>query len=198
MGIQEIIEIAKQTGIFSFYLPFVLMFAIFYGLLTKSRIFGDPKDKTVKRINAFVSLIASLFVLAFTPLVDLAAFLSAFFGQLFMILVSILGFLIVAFMLIPAEDWEKNRGKYLKILAPICAIIALAVFLTSSGLSFFPTLQPASMPRISISSEDLLTILMILGVIFVIWFVTREEKKEKPKEEKEVVSFELRPVIKRE
>jgi len=191
MVFQQTIEILRQFGFFSFFFPFLLMFAIFYALLAKSKIFGDPKEKTVKRINTVVSFIASFFVLALTPLVDLAAFLSAFFGTLFMILVAILCFLIIAFMVIPAEDWEKNKGKYLKFLAPICAIIAIAIILTSSGYSFFPTLQPASMPKIEISEQDLLIILIVFSLIFVIWFVTREEKKEKPKK---IIGYRPEPI----
>ncbi|MEM5790652.1 MAG: hypothetical protein QXP77_01210 [Candidatus Aenigmatarchaeota archaeon] len=197
MVFQQTIELLRQLGFFSYFFPFVLMFAIFYALLTKSKIFGDPKEKSVKRINTVISFIASFFVLALTPLVDLAAFLSAFFGTLFMILVALLSFLIIAFMVIPSEDWEKNKGKYLKILAPICAIIVIAILLTSSGYSFFPTLQPTSMPKVEISTQDLLIILLVFGLIFIIWFVTREEKKEETKG-KEIVSFELRPVTKKE
>lgn len=197
MVFQQTIELLRQLGFFSYFFPFVLMFAIFYALLTKSKIFGDPKEKSVKRINTVISFIASFFVLALTPLVDLAAFLSAFFGTLFMILVALLSFLIIAFMVIPSEDWEKNKGKYLKFLAPICAIIVIAILLTSSGYSFFPTLQPTSMPKVEISTQDLLIILLVFGLIFVIWFVTREEKKEETKG-KEIVSFELRPVTKKE
>ncbi len=196
MGFPEIIEVLRQLGFFSFLFPFLLMFAIFYALLTKSKIFGDPKEKSVKRINTVISFIASFFVLILTPLVDLAALLSAFFGTLFMILVAILSFLIIAFMVIPAEDWEKNKGKYLKFLAPICAIIVILILLTSSGYTFFPTFQPVSMPKIEISKEDLLTILILFGTIFVIWFITREKKEET--KGKEVVSFEIRPITKKE
>jgi len=64
MGFPEVIELLKEFGIFQFYLPFVITFAIFYGLLSKSKIFGDSdKDKRVRNINLFISLSAALFVL---------------------------------------------------------------------------------------------------------------------------------------
>jgi len=45
-GLAEIVASAKGFGIFDFFIPFIIMFAIFYGLLYKTKIFGDPtKEK---------------------------------------------------------------------------------------------------------------------------------------------------------
>ncbi len=191
MGIEGIIETLKQGGFFSFYLPFVLMFAIFYGLLTKSKIFGDPKEKSVKKINAMVSLTASFFILIFSPLADLAAFLSAFLGRIFIVLITLIFFLLICVMLIPSEEWEKERGKYTKFLLPAGIILAVIVFFTSSGISLMPSLQPSSMPQISLSNEDILTIILIFSFILIVWFVTREEKKEKPKK---IIGYRPEPI----
>ena len=65
MGFQEAIEPLRKIGFFDYYLPFILMFAIFYGLLKKSKIFGE--DKSAEKINLIISLSASFYVTIFTP-----------------------------------------------------------------------------------------------------------------------------------
>jgi len=52
----------RETGMFQFMLPFMLSSAIFYGLLRKSQIFGDPARSVT--VNAVVALVASFMIWA--------------------------------------------------------------------------------------------------------------------------------------
>ena len=49
----------EKMGFFAF-LPFILTAAIFYGLLRRSKLFGEPEKNIV--VNAVISLVAAFMV----------------------------------------------------------------------------------------------------------------------------------------
>lgn len=52
----------EQMGVFSYMIPFLLIFAVVYGILTKMKLFGDEKNKTIDGIIALgVALLAIQF-----------------------------------------------------------------------------------------------------------------------------------------
>jgi hypothetical protein len=61
----------EQAGVFSYVLPFLIIFALVYGLLTKINIFGDQKG-----INVVLALATSLLSLQFN-------LVSVFFAEIF-------------------------------------------------------------------------------------------------------------------
>jgi hypothetical protein len=158
----------KDLGMFQFFFPFMLSAAIFYGLLRKSKIFGDPKENTA--INAVVALVASLMVWA-SPIIagiNIETQLAAFFTQAMVAsLVVMIGLLIASFILPPnLPDILKGvlAGKYLIGLL-VAVILAVFGILISSGLitAFFP--QGFGAGGINISDETILTIgiLILMG-----------------------------------
>jgi len=52
----------EQIGVFSFMLPFLLIFALIYGILSKMNFFGDESNKS---INAIIALSVALMALQF-------------------------------------------------------------------------------------------------------------------------------------
>jgi len=52
----------EQMGVFSYMLPFLLIFALIYGILSKMNLFGDKENKS---INAIISLSVALMALQF-------------------------------------------------------------------------------------------------------------------------------------
>jgi len=52
----------EQMGVFSYMLPFLLVFALVYGIFTKLHLFGDSRDKS---INAIIALAVALMSLQF-------------------------------------------------------------------------------------------------------------------------------------
>ena len=59
-------ELLFQQGVYEFYFPFILTFAIFYALIRRTRVFG--KDKVANNISTLISVIAAFYVMAFSPL----------------------------------------------------------------------------------------------------------------------------------
>jgi hypothetical protein len=101
----------KTIGFFNFLLPFMLSAAIFYGLLRKSKIFGDP-DKNIT-INGVVSLVAAFMVWSYPIIagVSVETELSKFFMQATSATLVIMIGLIITSMF--TEDLMKKLGETL-------------------------------------------------------------------------------------
>lgn len=137
------IQKLQALGAFEFVFPFLLTSAIFYGLLRRSKIFGEPEHNIA--INGVVALIAGFMVWAYPILtgVDPSRLLSEFLFQSMVALLIIIVGLLMAGMFLP-EDLSKQigekiggRGRAIILIAGL--MIGLGVFL-ASGLSqvFFP------------------------------------------------------------
>lgn len=128
----------SEIGFFQFVLPFLLTSAIFYGLLRKSKVFGDPEQNVV--VNAIVALTAGMMVWAYPILagVDIEKQLSAFFFQGIASMLAVVIALLVAGMFFE-EDLPKKisgivkGGKGMGIVIGGGLIVAI-VALISSGL----------------------------------------------------------------
>ncbi len=96
--------IEPNTLLVQFLLPFMLIFAIFWGTLSMLKIFGPPTDKTTKKINIIVSLIIAILV-AVTDvwgllITQISALTGAFAFGLFIVLFIVGGII-----------WAIGRGK---------------------------------------------------------------------------------------
>lgn len=205
-NIADVIAQGKEFGIFEFYLPFVIMFALFFGVLNKVKIFGD--DKVGRNINVILSAAMSFFVMVYTPAgVTLSQFLAATFGETLVALVSILGVILIMYIVlktlgIDISDVGKDsaKSKPVVILMALIALIGLAIFISSNGLAFFPGLTFGQLPGVStpstifpslpfaISSQDWGIIILAVGTVAVmIWMMwgssgtTSTEGEDKPK-----------------
>jgi len=184
-GLADLVVLAKEYGIFEFYLPFVILFSLMYGLLSKSKIFGDPKEvKKAASLNAIISLAAAFYVMAYSPLgVTLTEFFANFFTQTAVILVTLLAFLMIIGLLVPISGREpgeifKGVAKYVVIFG---ALIGIGMFISSGGLNIFPGLEESTLPGISASSEDLFIIILLVLTAIVVWWVSKGEGKSEEK-----------------
>ncbi len=176
-GITDLIAAGKGAGIFDFYLPFVLMFAIFFGLLQKIKIFGDP-DKGGKSINMIVSLVAALFLMVWSPIGPvLTMFFANLFGQTLIIILGIAA-LAVVFSIVSGKEGISGilgtRTIWLAFLAVV--VLAVGVFFSSGGAALFPGLNiGATLPNFGISSQTLAVILVVVITGVIIYFLTKKE-----------------------
>jgi hypothetical protein len=198
MAFVDIIAGWKEYGVFEFFLPFLLMFTIFYALLRKSKLFGEPKEKPVSNINIVVSLVAALFVMIYTPAgVSLTVFFSNFFTQTMVVLSTILSFALILYMLVPTEAMQDlfKGSAFVKILIPAAFLVVLFVFISAGGLSIFgiELEGPGSIvwPNLGISGEDVAFVIMLLGFLAVVLYLSKEGVGKK---EKRVVRYKSIPV----
>lgn len=108
----------QQIGAFSYILPFLLLFALIFGLLTKMNLFQDNKG-----VNAIIAIVVSLMALQF----DLVPrFFSEIFPRLGVGLALILVAIILLGIFIPNERWSTY------VFFVIGAIILIVIFFTTS------------------------------------------------------------------
>jgi len=113
----------EQTGFFSYILPFLLIFAVIFGILTKMNLFSKDPNKPNKGVNAIIALSVALLSLQF-DIVPL--FFSEIFPQLGVGLSVILLALILMGFFIGDESWSKY------VFFGIGAIIFLIIVVKST------------------------------------------------------------------
>lgn len=181
--VADLVAAGKDLGIFQFYLPFVIMFALVYGLLRKSKIFGDPQE--AKAINMIISLAASLFVMLYpatgTVIVELSTFLSNFFAGTLMVAVTIIAFLVMMYLVVGGAGGEMkfDAGTIGKWAALGVGILVIGTFIASGGLAAFPGLTfggivPVPIPLAgAITMQDLAIVIIVVITGLVIYWLSR-------------------------
>lgn len=183
--IAELFDAAKGFGIFDFYLPFILAFALFYGILYKAGIFG--KESKGRKLNIVISGILALFVIGYTPVgVQLSVFLTGLFGGTLIVVVTLLAAVMILFMIMPlfGVGVDTRPKKIIGILAVVAVIIAVGVFIASGGSMIFPgfntgiTLPTGPvpvLPDLGITTTDIAIIAMFVLTIGIVWWLFREK-----------------------
>ena len=117
----------EQAGVFSYMLPFLIIFALIFGILTKINLFGTENNKS---INAIIALSVSLMALQF-------GFVSVFFSEVFPRLGIALAGLLVVIILLGLTGHSKNKTLYSMILWG--SVVAIVVILVQSFDIFDPS-----------------------------------------------------------
>jgi len=181
-GLETVLINLNRMGFFAF-LPFLLTAAIFYGLLRRSKLFGEP-DKNVI-VNAVVALVAAFMVWAYpiisgTSIEEYQLFFSTFFFKGTVATLTIVVGLIIVGMIFPEGGFsgtlsDKLKGKFGIGILILGLLIAGAVLISSGTSSFF---------GVSIENLDndfiysIVFLVVFIGIIgFVVWITGKEEKK---------------------
>ena len=119
----------EQAGIFSFVLPFLLIFAMVFGILTKINLFGENKS-----INAILALTVGLLSLQFSAV---PFFFSEIFPRVGIGLSIILIILIFTSMFSNPEDkWQMY------IIWAVSVIIVIVILLQTATVTGFSAYLP--------------------------------------------------------
>ena len=71
----------ETSGVYQYFLPFLLIFVILFAILEKTYIFGkNPDNSTKTSINLVVAIIISLFLIVQTDLIMFMLVVAMFFG----------------------------------------------------------------------------------------------------------------------
>lgn len=144
----------SQLGFFSYVLPFLLLFAMIYGILLRVKIFEK------NAINGIIALVVSLLALQFDAV---PRFFADVFPRLGVGLAVILVILIVMGLFLPNKPWVGY------LLFGISALVVIVILYQSAGtagseiLNWFENYLPL--------------IIGILFIIIIIAFLTREKKE---------------------
>lgn len=130
-GIGNILSQWESMGFFSYVLPFLLIFALVFGILIQLRLFRDNKT-----INAIIALAVGLMALQFS---FVPRFFSEIFPRLGIGLVVILIIIILTGLFANPEDkWQMY------LMWGVGAIVVVIILVQTAGVtgwySFFPWL----------------------------------------------------------
>lgn len=140
--------------------PWIVTFAIIFGLSLKLNIFGDSKDKTARGVSGLVALSIGFFLVAFTPLGrTVGGFFIWFSGNIVIFLFVLLGILLAVGLTNPKMMPEKFDNKWAGVAAGL--VIILFAWIILGG-------NPS---RFGISMGGLFALALILAVIGGMWYI---------------------------
>lgn len=109
----------EQQGVFAYILPFLMIFAVLFGILSKIRIFGDNKG-----INIILSLAVALMSLQLN-------FVSYFFREIFPRMGIMLAIILVVMILL-GLFFNVKKSKLVKTIMGIIMTIGVLVIIIQS------------------------------------------------------------------
>ena len=130
------VQFLQNFGIFTFVMPFILIFAIAYGILLYIQPFGD--DKILNSVLAFVIAFMSL---QFMPILVFIQYIVPYLFAVFMIMFMV----ILLFKFIGVKD-DTMQSAYTHpgVYGVVIAVIVIGVFIFMSE----------SFPELSVSNQD--------------------------------------------
>lgn len=174
--IGSLVSSAEAFGIFEFFLPFILMFAIFYGLLAKTKVFGDGKP--ARTINLVISLAAAAYIMIFNPAgVTISSFLASFFGETMIVVLALLAFLMVFYLMMnilkPEATWDWTKWGWAILL--IVVVLIAGIFISSGGTSIFPGISTPFNINFGMDPGTLAVIIVVILTGLVIYFLASSD-----------------------
>ncbi|MEM5821084.1 MAG: hypothetical protein QXP34_02045 [Candidatus Aenigmatarchaeota archaeon] len=152
-----------ELGFFRFLIPFILTSAIFYGLLRKSKIFGEPEKNIA--VNATIAISAAFLVSA-APIIagiDITKYLSGF-----LIYTMFVIFAIIVIWFLPYIFFPTLRE--LQIIEKVNRKVILSLFFLTLSIFIIIGLLIFNFVNISIgiqANEEFYATIALLAFIFV-------------------------------
>jgi len=167
----------RDAGFFQFLFPFMLSTAMFFGLLRKSKIFGDPRE--VLSINAVVALVASFMVWSAPILlgINMEEKLATFFVQGVTATLVVLVGLLIASMFFPPDmaghiSTILKTPRYVSAFLIFGILVGAGIFLSSGLINIFLP-EGIRFTGAEISEElvtSILAVVLLLGtVLIIVW-----------------------------
>ena len=165
MVVEGVIAALASVGIFELYMPFLLMFAIFFAILEKTKLFDN------RNVDVLLAFIFSLYIVAFSPVAGVIGYwFSGLFASVGVVLVSIIIFFLVIGLLI-SPWWSKGlESKSWKWLIPLGVVVAFLIVL---GSTFGGVTAAGTISIPGLSSEDILFLTLVILTVLIIYWMTR-------------------------
>jgi len=113
-GFYDLFYQLQGSGFYEFLLPFLLVFAVIFGILQKSKIFGD----SAKNINAVVALVLGLLI---TSQFEVVQGLTSFLPRMSMFI--IIAMMVLIFIALFAGDVGEGIGGWMLWIIAIIAVL---------------------------------------------------------------------------
>jgi len=171
------VQFLRDFGFFNVVLPFLLVFAIVFGVLEKSKLFGvekiDRTDYPRRNLNAIVAFCVAFFVVAAA---NITGVIQATIPQIAFVLVVIISFLLLFGSLIGEEQmnlWEKSKGLRYTFITAIFVAMALILL---GGFGLLGGILDYVVGNFS--GTVVTSVILVVVIVLAMWFIS---KKPKPK-----------------
>ncbi len=167
----------EKLGFYDFVLPWLLFFALIFGILNKVEVLG--KDK---KINSIIAAVIAFFIVNFTPVGGISAYYSTLFGVwgmvggvllVLVLFIGVLGYKPGDLTDVKGKD-DKQKYPWAKpLIGLVLVVFAYLVYMQAVGVAAALTL-----------SGDTLTLIFVgIFILLVLWFAVsggNEEPKQQP------------------
>lgn len=163
----------EAAGVFSYMLPFLLIFALIFGLLSKLNFFGSPQDPSKgKTVNAIIAIAVSLMALQFDVV---SVFFANIFPRMGIGLSIILVILILGGLFIPTN---KENNWFLVAISVIIFIMIASIVINSLDSTGVNIGIPPWIEQIWNQYGSI--IIFVIIIIVVVAVTTSQGKKKSP------------------
>lgn len=181
---REIVDTLVDIGFYDVFLPFILVYAVVFAILEKSKIFSsaDTDSKQVKNVNAIIAFVFGVFVVASIQTVK---FIESFvmYGVLFIVFILVV---LIVLGFIFGEDYMKllkdDDGKLRKGLAFTIAgiVVLISVGVLFSLLGVWDII--AGWFDAEFDSDWISSVIIIALIIGTLVWITKGDSKESSSE----------------
>lgn len=176
----------EEFGFFDVILPFLLVFAVAFGILEKSMILGydEIRDKKYPKtnINAVVAFVIAMLLVAATKIVDA---LAVALPRIALLLVVSLSFLMmIGIFISPGGVYDKISNKMMAAIMGIMCAIVVFIFLSAIPANENESLLEYGFYYLANywSGSVVGSVVLFLVVIFAIFYIVGSKKGENKKE----------------
>ena len=127
------LDFMREFGIFDVILPFLLVFAVVFGILEKTRILGEEKiGKEMyprKNLNAIVAFVMAMLVVAATKIVGV---INVALPKISLLIIVALSFLLMIGIFMKPDNtlYDKLNGTWLAFLMIVMFVAVIFIFLS--------------------------------------------------------------------
>jgi hypothetical protein len=175
------ITFLNTLGFLDVVLPFILVFAILFGILEKTKVLGidkvDKEEYTKKSLNSLVAVCVAFFVVASPQLVPIIN--QALAQVIILLLIVVFYMILIGVFYSNSEDvflqggWR--RGFMVALLIGIVLIFINAIPMAdgTSVLVWFYTFVTGN-----VDAGYMSAVVLLLGIALIVWYLSREPKKK--------------------
>jgi len=160
MVFEEIIQKLSQLGFYNFVLPFIIVAAVLYAILRKTKVLGESP-----LINGIVSIAVSFFIFGLPVLTGTGGFglpMTNFFTQLVVFILIVAFGLLVAGLFVP--NLMEKMMEWMKGSAIVWVIIIIVVIIAISSGMFSFIVSPITKALGNRSDTFIVVLIVLLAV----------------------------------
>lgn len=177
-NLSNVIQQFKEFGLFDFYLPFIMVFGILFGMIQRTKLFD-------RGLSAVIALASAGFVMIYTPAgITMAAFFANFFAETVVVMLTVI--VVVVFMALlkgitPNTEYSKWFTKNASLIIfgslAIFVVLGISIFVSSGGLGIFPGINFGfSAGGSGLDATTWALIILLIGTALIVFMVSREDK----------------------